>query len=313
MENTAIEADVLGNGFKNQKISLENDYDGEQHATLVFRNTKQETSKAVLYIHGFIDYFFQTELADHFNEWGYNFYAVDLRKYGRSLMAHQHPNYTENIHNYFEEIDESIRVMKSRGNKEIILIGHSTGGLTTSLYAHHKKNIDGLILNSPFFELNISKSLKAISPLVILIGKYFPYLKTDGLTQHYPQSLHKNYKGSWEFNENWKPITNFPAYLGWTRAISRAQKELQNGLDIHCPILVLHSDKSYFGKNWDEQIRTSDAVLNIDDMKQYADGLGKDVTKTEIKDGIHDLVLSKTEVKKTVYLKMQQWLLEKGL
>ncbi len=29
------------------------------------------------------DYFFQTEMADQFNQHGYDFYALDLRKYGR--------------------------------------------------------------------------------------------------------------------------------------------------------------------------------------------------------------------------------------
>ncbi len=45
------------------------------------QKSPQNTQKAVLYIHGFIDYFFQTEMAEQFNQHGYDFYALDLRKY----------------------------------------------------------------------------------------------------------------------------------------------------------------------------------------------------------------------------------------
>ena len=41
-------------------------------------------SRAVLALHGFTDYFFNTELADHFAARGFAFYALDLRKCGRS-------------------------------------------------------------------------------------------------------------------------------------------------------------------------------------------------------------------------------------
>ncbi|RLD41155.1 MAG: alpha/beta hydrolase, partial [Bacteroidetes bacterium] len=110
------ELDYLGNGFKNIKINLPNDIDGEQHATLIYRKANTDSNKAVLYVHGFIDYFYQTELADKFNEWGYNFYAVDLRKYGRSLMPHQHPNFISDIKDYFVEFDKSIEIIKSQNN-----------------------------------------------------------------------------------------------------------------------------------------------------------------------------------------------------
>ena len=308
MKNDKISDDILGNGFKCLKLDLEDDNDGKQHATLVFRNSEKQSTKAVLFVHGYIDYFFQAELADHFNAWGYNFYAVDLRKYGRSLMAHQHPNFIENIHQYFTEIDLSFEQMRADGNTSITLMGHSTGGLTSSLYAHHHNNIDALILNSPFFELNESPFMIKMSAIVATLGSVFPYGKMDSLTSHYPESLHKDYKGEWDFNEEWKPTTNFPAYFGWLRAIRRAQLELQAGLDIKCPVLLMHSDKSYKGKNWDDLIYTSDAVLNVKHIDKYADNIGSNVTKVVIKDGIHDLVLSKKEVRDNVYSVIKNWI-----
>lgn len=307
------ELDYLGNGFKKTIINLPNDIEGEQYATLVFRNSKIKSSKAILYVHGFIDYFYQTELADHFNEWGYNFYAVDLRKYGRSLMSHQHPNYISDIKEYFTEFDKSIEIIKSQGNTNIIMMGHSTGGLSTSLYAHSKNNIDGLILNSPFFALNIPPFLNSLMPLITAVGKKFPYLTMDALTEHYPKSLHKDYKGEWDFKDEWKPIKNFPTYLGWLKAIRNAQLELQNGLDIKCPTLVMYSDKSYKGKKWDDIIKISDGVLDVEHIKKYADVIGDKVTKVEIQDGIHDLILSKKDVRENAYANIKKWILDNNL
>ncbi|MEG8036484.1 hypothetical protein QP157_14580 [Sphingomonas sp. LR61] len=45
----------------------------------------------VLYVHGWSDYFFQREMAEHLEALGARFFALDLRKYGRSLLPHQTP------------------------------------------------------------------------------------------------------------------------------------------------------------------------------------------------------------------------------
>ena len=39
---------------------------------------------------------------------GYDFYALDLRKYGRSLRPHQTPDYVDDLREYFDELDEAL-------------------------------------------------------------------------------------------------------------------------------------------------------------------------------------------------------------
>ena len=56
---------------------------------------------------------------------GYAFYALDLRKHGRSLRPHQHPNFCKNVTEYYPEITRSIDVI----GEPVLLAGHSTGGL----------------------------------------------------------------------------------------------------------------------------------------------------------------------------------------
>jgi alpha-beta hydrolase superfamily lysophospholipase len=66
----------------------------------------------VLYLHGYVDYFFQTHLAEFFTARGYDFYALDLRKYGRSLRSHQTPNFCRDIAEYYPEIDRALKIIR---------------------------------------------------------------------------------------------------------------------------------------------------------------------------------------------------------
>jgi len=102
-----MEPDILGNGFENETLSMNHDYEGKVVATLVRKKAEKPSTKAVLYIHGFGDYFFQEEMADQFIQHGFNFYALDLRKYGRSLMPHQTPCFCKDITEYFEEFAQT--------------------------------------------------------------------------------------------------------------------------------------------------------------------------------------------------------------
>jgi len=297
------------------EINHPDDYEGKVKSVLIFRPSKQESTKAILYVHGYIDYFFQTELADHFNEWGFNFYAVDLRKYGRSMMPHQKPNFTRDMKEYFPDLDAAIAKIKTDGNTETLLMGHSTGGLLTPLYLDAQKDnyISGLLLNSPFFDLNIPNLLRKILSFPMWLGKKFENLSIDFLPQHYPESLHKDYKGEWDFNTDWKPIKNFPFYFTWMRSIRLAQLKLQSGLDIKVPVLVMHSDQSYKGRKWSDKVKEQDAVLDVEHMPKYANKLGNNVSIIEVKGAVHDMVLSKPEVRKTVYSEMYNWLLKMNL
>ena len=178
-------------GFSIRKLKLKDDYEGKVEATLIERKAKTQSSKAVLYIHGFVDYFFHDNLADWANSLNINFYAIDLRKYGRSILPHQKPNMAKCMSEYFEEIDMAIKIIREKEkNNFLVLMGHSTGGLISSLYAHHhrdEKIIDGLILNSPFFDMNKPAWFKKIViPIIASIGNGFPNIPSpEGLKEGY--------------------------------------------------------------------------------------------------------------------------------
>ena len=301
------------NDFKKQTLEFPDDYEGKVIATFIHSNQNVEGRKSVVYIHGFNDYFFHPHLGEGFNKSGYNFYALDLRKYGRSLLPHQHPNYCRDISEYYEEITETLEIIKKENDNDIIILGHSTGGLIASMYANfgeRKELITALILNSPFFEFNISETERNINLFFAKIISFFmPYAnKSKPLSKLYNSSLLKSYNGEWEFNEEWKPERGFPAYFKWLIAIYDAQTKLKSDSNISKPILVMHSTHSFTPKKWSNDILGMDIVLNIDHIKETGQKLGKKVTFLPVKNAIHDIFLSKKAVRDTAFNEMINWL-----
>ena len=100
-------------GYWRQTLSLGPDPDGEGEifATLVRRGDRIAARHAVLVVHGFTDYFFHTELADHFAGRGFAFYALDMHKCGRSWREGQTPHFTTNLRRYDAELDWALEVI----------------------------------------------------------------------------------------------------------------------------------------------------------------------------------------------------------
>lgn len=308
--------DILNEGFEQYSFPLKDDYEGTVRATLVRRLTSNPC-KAVLYIHGFNDYFFQQELAFAFNERELNFYALDLRKYGRSYLPHQKFNDIRNLRDYYEEILYALKIMQEEGNKEIILMGHSTGGLIVTLFAKDHPDSDlysGIILNSPFYDFNLSLLEKKALPILSLLGKKFPTVKIPGgFSKAYGKSIHKDYDGEWDYNLEWKPNVAPHVDLGWIRAIYKAQKELKKEFHITCPVLILHSLHSLSNKKDKNQIQTTDIILDIHQIDRIARNIKGDVEIIAIENAIHDLILSHKQVREQVYNTMYDWLIRHNL
>jgi alpha-beta hydrolase superfamily lysophospholipase len=71
--------------------------------TLISSNRNLGDRRSVLYLHGYNDYFFHTHVAEKFNENNFDFYALDLRKYGRSLLKNQHPIIVKTLKNILKK------------------------------------------------------------------------------------------------------------------------------------------------------------------------------------------------------------------
>ena len=110
--------DVLGDGYEMRYVDQGSDYSGAVVSTIVRKcvpDTSAERRRGVLYVHGFNDYFFNADMGDRFVAQGYDFYAVDLRKYGRSVMKGQRMFEMRDVSEYFADIDSALSVMRRSG------------------------------------------------------------------------------------------------------------------------------------------------------------------------------------------------------
>ena len=124
------EVDILGSALPRlRRSTFADDYEGPVTAVLVHRPADTSTPRgAVLHVHGFCDYFFQVATAEFFTGLGYDFYALDLRKYGRSLQGHQTPNFCLDLAEYYPELDAAMEIIRERdGHESVVVSGHSTG------------------------------------------------------------------------------------------------------------------------------------------------------------------------------------------
>ena len=312
------QADILGEGYEQATLNFPDDYEGKVTATLTRKKVSQSTNKAVLYIHGFIDYFFQTEMAEQFNQHGFDFYALDLRKYGRSILPHQKYYNIRDIAEYDAEITQALDIIGAEGHDSVLLCGHSTGGLTTTLYVAHHPNhplIKALWVNSPFYDFNMNPIKRAVGvPSLSRLAQKFPNLQFPSeLNKWYAASLHKDLKGEWDFNLDWKKSSYPKVRISFIRAIYEAQKEIHQGVRVDVPVLVMHSHQTKNPRKWGKDAQSSDVILDVKDIQKYAKKIQGDVTIREIPNGLHDLVLSEKTVRDSVYQQLFSWLETKGL
>ena len=68
------------------------------------------------------------------------------------------------------------------------------------------------------------------------------------------------------------------------------------------------SRESSWPKEWSDVFYRTDSVLDVADIDRYSDGLGRNVTKVRILDGVHDLALSARPVRENVYRELFEWL-----
>ena len=287
---SAWQPDALLPGFESLELAFPDDYDGAVVATLVRLPAGDAPRGAVLYVHGYTDYFFQRHMALRFAAEGYAFHAVDLRKHGRSLRPYQHPNFCKRIDEYYADLSRAIEVIGA----PVLLAGHSTGGLICALYANEggrRGEVSGLWLNSPFFEWRAPDWKRPRIHIAAAIGHLSPFVKS-------PEALPRGYTdrllADWEFDLRLKPVEGFPIFLGWIAAMTEAHRKLQRGLQIACPVLSMHSDEA-------------DVVLDWRHIARYSRGLGPEVTVLAFPGGVHDLVLSRSEIREEVFRQLFAW------
>ena len=316
--------DILGEPWVARRIPVTESptkAPGADHAVLVFqreaagRASRPRHSRAVLYLHGRSDYFFQTHLAQAYLDAGFEFYALDLRACGRAGVGHASPHDVRDLRVHDEEIAEALRIIRSEhGHDVVVLNGHSTGGLQAVIWAaDHPGTVDALVLNSPWLDLRGSALVRSYgSAFVDLLSRRDPERVIgepgSGDEDNYVAALHRRWRGEWDWDLALKPTPSFPVRAGFLAGIRRLQREVHHGLGIRVPILVCCSTASGGVKASLEEAQRSDVVLDVEQIIDRSQYLGDDVTVRQIPEGVHDLALSGPLARAEYFQAVMRWL-----
>ncbi|MEH3135029.1 MAG: alpha/beta hydrolase [Mycolicibacterium neoaurum] len=313
---TGWEPDVLPGYWQHQlPLGADPDGEGELVATLVSRGRPQpRAARAVLVVHGYTDYFFHTELADHLAGRGFACYALDLPKCGRSRRAGQTPHFTSDLAHYDSALQAALIAVDA---EQVLMYGHSAGGLILSLWLDRLRRrgatgpITGLVLNSPFLDLHGPAVLRTPPTSAALMAlarvRKLTVVRKPGVGG-YGTTLHRDFAGEFDYNLDWKPVGGFPITFGWINAIRRGQRRLHRGLDIGVPSLILRSDHSVAEVSDPDLIQRGDAVLDVDQIARWAGCVGNRLTVVPITDAKHDVFLSLPEPRAAAYRELDTWL-----
>ena len=272
--------------------------------------------RAVLFLHGWSDYFFNVELARFWTNRGFEFFALDMHNHGRSLQPDTHGGFVADLDDYDAEISKAIGIIGSlwpekAGGPSLTLMGHSTGGLVAALWVSRHPGVAAqLVLNSPWLEMHGSSLVRrAARSMVGPLAHYRPEavlrLPERGF---YWRSISSEAEGEWTLDNKYRPPMAFPVRAGWLRAVLAGHSRVARGLRIDVPILVLLSAASETGMFWTEAMRSTDAVLDVNTIAVRAMALGRSVTLERIDGALHDVFLSPPQVRADAYARLGRWI-----
>jgi alpha-beta hydrolase superfamily lysophospholipase len=297
--------------------------EGDIVATLIRRGPETGLEHAVLAVHGYTDYFFNTALADHFANRGFTFYALDLQKCGRSRRDGQTPHFITDLAQYDTELERALAVIGEQARPgravEVLMYGHSAGGLIVPMWldrlrrrnAKAHAGIGGLILNSPFLDLHGPAILRLGMTSAMIAG--LSRVRSKGVVRSsskggYGTSLHRDYGGEFDYDLQWKPLGGFPITVGWLHAVRRGQARLHRGLDVGVPNLILRSDHSVRETTEPSSMQHGDAVLDVTQIARWAGCIGNRSAMVPVADAKHDVFLSLQEPREVAYRELDLWL-----
>lgn len=314
--------DLLGPSYRRRVLPLGADPDGEGTitATLVrHEDAPDQPVAAVLVVHGLSDYFFHTHLSEFLAGRGIATYGIDLRKSGRSRRPGLTPHFTTDLSRYDDELDQALGLIGAdHPGLPVVIVAHSTGGLIVPLWLARRAArgrlfpVTGLVLNSPWFQLDVPERARPVlDPVIRTLGRVRPFYRLPLPTSDlYVTSTHADHDGHFRYDKTLKPPGGVGVRAGWLAAVRRAQRRLQAGLDLPLPVLVLRSSASAVGSraSHDEVDVDTDLILDVRSMQRFAHRVSDQVTDIAVDGARHDVFLSRPDVLEVVFDHLGLWL-----
>ena len=277
--------DLLGPDFQAATLELGTDPDGEGDvcATLVRycpAANAHDDRPALVWVHGMTDYFFHEHVARYFYELGYAFYAVDLRKCGRSRQEGQTWHYISDVQYYDADLNAALDALP---NPRVVIMGHSTAGTIIALWLDRLRRHDparfsriaGVVFNSPWLAMmGMSDGAYEVVKRIVYAGAAIAprvELPAGDLTT-YGESIHSG------------------------------------RITIGVPLLTMTSARSQLDQPYNESSNTADVVVDVRQSQRWAKELSSRYTLHVVKDGRHDLFLSRPEPLEDALNSAAEWL-----
>ena len=161
-------------------------------------------------MHGFADYFFQTGMADFWVGNGYDFYALDLRKYGRSLRPHQTATTSPTCAPTTRSSTSPTRSWPRATTTSSSPRTRPAGSLSP-LWLHDRGlPAAGVFLNAPWIDMHGDAFTRLMAlPVIHRLGALYPMREMPReVSGVYARSLHRDHLGEWDFDLGWKPLAS---------------------------------------------------------------------------------------------------------
>lgn len=266
---------------KFQNINLDID------ETIMFnvKYKKTNNKKCIIWLPGRNDYFYHYHISSKLHN--YDLYALNYRNC--------HPlkcdlsDYIDDIKKLFKEIDIIYEYFNINSYDEVILYGHSTGGLICTLYQFESKNkISKIILNAPWFHYKFNTFdhyiFHYLYYYIIPCIPEFDLIERSFNDNKYMTSLTEKFKIDKLFKKNY--IT--PVISTWFRNIIKYQNNIYHKkIWLKYPTLALISDHNAEFKG----AKKGDEILDINEHIKQLEKLGNNKLVL-IKDATHDVLCS---------------------
>lgn len=264
--------------------------------TKLYIKNNFKNKKALIWIPGYNDYYYNFYVGEKFLKNGYDIYALHFRRYMQENLDDIF--YCDNLKEYIQDIDNIFPKISKKNYNQIVLYGHSMGGLVASIYCKegkYKDKISHLILNSPFFDFKLNFLEKFILYYVVyFIAYFFPKKLIRPIDINKKNYLSLNIKKRFYLNDKYKLNILSPIYMSWIKTIIDYQSKIKyNNLNLDIPIIILYCNKSTFFTNSNQ---TGDDTLNVEDINKYSNNLGKNIKKYQFNNAIHDIFSSTIDI-----------------
>jgi alpha-beta hydrolase superfamily lysophospholipase len=270
----------------------------------------------ILQVHGYNDYFFHVHAAQAFMDAGFAFYAVDLRRAGRSLKPGEHPHdmrkYTEPGDDIAEAAEAAVADAVAAAGTELPLVlhAHSTGGLTGIMWVADRPHpaLAAVVLNGPLFGRHMDLFRRIASHALPVIAAVRPRLVVGKAPSVYSTHLHVSGGGEWEFDTSLKRPSGVQARASWANAVRNAQRRVMRGLNVQLPVLVGRAAEGGPERADNPNLDHQDIVVDVQAIARLTPLIGPRTEALVIEGAVHDLSLSKAGPRGEYLTAVTTWL-----